>query len=105
MNITSGQLNKRFTFQSPSTTPGEGITTYTDSFTVWGAYWPLTGNRRYQAQQLDSSIAGTVIIRHRTGVRTSMRIKYGDRYLGIISIRNPKESNKFLEIDVKEYQD
>jgi SPP1 family predicted phage head-tail adaptor len=46
-----------------------------------------------------------VIIRHRTGVRTSMRIKYGDRYLGIISIRNPKESNKFLEIDVKEYQD
>ena len=101
--IDCGQLNKRLTFQTGSeSNDGEGKTIWRDSFTVWGAVLPLVGNRRYLAQQLDSSIAGTIIIRYRSDLKSSMRVKFGSRYFEIISTRNPDEKNEFWEIDYKE---
>lgn len=101
--IDCGKLNKRITFQAGTeSNDGEGKTIWTDSFTVWAAVLPLTGNRRYLAQQLDASISGTIIIRYRSDVKSSMRIKFGTRYLSIISIRNPEEKNESLEIDYSE---
>ena len=103
MNV--GKLDRRLIFQSATPAAGEGMVTYTNAFTVWAAIKPLVGTRRYIAQQLDSSIAGTVIVRYRSDIMTSMRMIYGTRILEIISIRNPNESNEWLEIDYKEYID
>ena len=103
--IDAGQLNKRITFQAPTVTAGEGITGYVDSFTVWGAIKPLVGSRRYQAKQLNSEVAGQIVIRYRDDVTTPMRVKYNSRYFQILSIVNPNESNEALEIEYKELQD
>lgn len=101
--MEAGRLRHRITFQTGSeSNDGEGITVYTDSFTVWSDIRPLTGNRRYLAQQLDASISGTVIIRYRSDVKSSMRIKFGTRYLTIISIRDPEEAHISLELDFSE---
>jgi SPP1 family predicted phage head-tail adaptor len=101
--IDCGKMNKRLIFQAGTeSNDGEGKTVWTDSFSVWAAVIPLVGNRRYLAQQLDSSISGTIIIRYRSDVKSSMRIKYGSRYLSIISIRDPEEAHISLEIDYSE---
>jgi SPP1 family predicted phage head-tail adaptor len=103
--INAGQLNKRITFQTPVVIPIEGITSYTDYCTVWAAIRPLVGNRRYQAQQYNSEIAGQIIIRYRNDITSSMRIKYLDRRFQILSIINPGEVNEALEIEYKELLD
>ena len=102
MNITSGQLNKRITFQAATIQPGEGVTTWTDVCTVWAAVKPLVGNQRYNAKQVDSTLSGKVIIRYRRDIEASMRVKLGERILSISSIINPNESNEFLEIEYSE---
>ena len=100
-----GDLRHKITFQTGSeSNDGEGKTIWTNSFSCYAAIKPLVGNRRYLAQQLDSSIAGTIIIRYRSDLKSSMRIKFGTRYFEIISTRNPDEKNEYWEIDYREHE-
>ncbi len=106
--MEAGTLNKRLTFQTNTPTAnsiGELTDTWSDAFTVWGAVKPLVGNRRYMAKQLTADVSGQVIIRYRDDVEPTMRIKYGSKYLYIISIVNPDERNKTLEVEYSEVLD
>ena len=103
--IDAGQLNKRITFQTPAVAAGEGVTTWVDSFTIWGAIKPLVGSRRYAAKQLNSEISGQIVIRYRNDIDPAMRIKYGTRYFQILAVINPNEENESLEIEYKELLD
>lgn len=103
--IEAGRLNKRIICQVASVTAGEGVMTWTDVCTVWADIRPLVGTRRYQAKQLNSEVAGQIVIRYRTDITTAMRIKYGARYFEILAIINPDERNESLEIEYKELLD
>jgi SPP1 family predicted phage head-tail adaptor len=95
--MKAGDLRHRVTLQQPvagSNTIGEIVNTWADVATVWAAVEPATGSWYYAGQQAESKVDGRVRIRYRSDVLPTWRIKFGDRYLTIVSILNPNERNK-----------
>ena len=84
---------------------GEWYETYTDWATVWGSIEPNSGKNYFEALQSNSEVQGKIVIRYRTGVTPTMRVKYGNRYFKIISIVHPQERKKELDIMYKESLD
>jgi SPP1 family predicted phage head-tail adaptor len=91
-----GKLRHRITLQQPvagTNAIDEVTTTWADVVTIWGAVEPNTGTWYFAAKQANSKVDGRVRIRYRA-VDPTWRIKFGDRYLSIISILNTDERNK-----------
>ena len=99
--MQAGKLRQRIILQQPaagSNAIGEVINTWADVATVWSAIEPATGSWYYAGQQAESKVDGRVRIRYRADVLPTWRIKFGDRYLSIVSILNPQERNKELTL-------
>jgi SPP1 family predicted phage head-tail adaptor len=100
-----GDLNRQITFQAPSRVAdamGSVTTTYVDVCTVWAAINPLIGREAVETLQEMAQISHRILVRYRRNVKPSWRIKYGTRYFNIVSIMNPAEDRKALEILCKE---
>ena len=76
----------------------EVVSTWSTFCTVWAAVEPAAGNVYYTAKQLDARVDGRVRIRYRGDLEPTMRIKFGDRILSIVSIVHPKENQKELHL-------
>jgi len=103
--MQSGELKKLITLQyETKTADGMGSFTvvWTDLATVWAAIWPISANEIVQSMQTNMIISHRVRIRYRSGVLSSWRIKFGDRYFNIVSIINPSERGEWLDIMAKE---
>ena len=106
--MRAGRFNKRITFREKIETQneiGEWVISYEDWATVWAAIEPMTGKMYFQAKQANSEVEGIVVIRYRKGILPTMQIKYGDRIFSIISIIQPKENHRELDIFYKEALD
>ena len=105
MNI--GSLKKRIEIQAQQKTP-DGMGGFTTvwatlpGYTVDAAIWDATGNERNQANATTLIITHRIRIRYKQGLKASYRIKFGLRYFNIVSIVNPNEANKILDIMAKE---
>ena len=101
----AGELRHRITFQSLTSgqdDSGGPTETYTDYVTVWGAVEYNSGREYWQAQQANSEVQGKVRIRHRTDITPDMRIKYGAKFLHIISPFTYDTKNVEMHIPFKE---
>ena len=100
-----GDLKKRILLQSPVRTP-DGVSGFTltwkDEDIIWAALWPLSANETVQAMQTGMIVSGRIRIRYKADLKASWRIKYGNRYLNIVSIINPNEKGEYLDLLVKE---
>ena len=100
-----GLLNKRVELQQPTTT-SDGIggftTVFSTIYTCFAAVWPISANEQIKNQQTSMEITHRVRIRYKSGIDASYRIKFGSRYFSIVSVINPNESNKMLELLCKE---
>lgn len=106
--MKAGKLKQRIELQVPVISVNdmlEPFQSYITQATVWGAVEPLSGNLLFNAQQANSEVQGRVRIRYRSDIQPTWRIKYGDRYLKIISIINPLDSNQELHLLYKEALD
>ena len=106
--MRAGELRHRITLQKPVQTRSsfnELVTTYTDVDTVWAAVEWQSGRRFEAAKQLNAEVQGIIRIRYRSDVRAEWRIKYGDRYIQILSIANVRERDQELQLNCKEAQD
>ena len=73
-----------------------------DEATVWCALWPVSAKEQVEAMQTVMTITHRIRIRYRDGVSPAWRVKFGDRYFAIVSIVNPNEAEKQLDLLVKE---
>jgi len=99
--MNAGKLKHRITIQNQVKSKNsfnEWVTDYDDWATVWAEILPATGNAYFQAKQLNATVDGVVKIRYLEGLLPTMRIKYGNRYLNIVSIVQPQESKRELHI-------
>lgn len=100
-----GSLNKRLELQSATQT-SDGMGGFTEVWatvvTVWGAVWPVSASEQVQSMQTTMTISHKLRIRHRSDLLPSWRIKFGTRYFNIISIINPNEKGRWLDILCKE---
>jgi SPP1 family predicted phage head-tail adaptor len=94
-----GNLRNRVTLQQLTRTD-DGAGGYTETWTgvatVWADVYPLKGNERYEAQQVQANLSHRVTIRYRTGVEPSMRLLYGTRTLTIEAVIDPEERHREL---------
>jgi len=100
-----GDLNKQITLQYPTkVSDGMGgfTETWTDADTIWAAIWPISANELVRSMQQTMEISHRFRIRYRNVLRPDWRIKYGNRYFNIVSIINPNEKNKLLDLMCKE---
>ena len=101
-----GNLNKRITLQQ-STRASDGMGGFTlawaDVATIWGAIWPVSATEQIQSMQTVGNITHRIRIRYRSVLKSSWRIKYGNRYFAIVAPPiNPEERNEWLDILCKE---
>jgi hypothetical protein len=59
---------------------------------------PLKGWERMQAQQLQTPVTHQVFLRHRAGVTTAKRIRWGGRVFEIKEVINVEEANRWLRL-------
>lgn len=99
--MQAGKLKHRITLQKEVKSKNdfnEWVTTYADWVTIWGEILPAVGSNYYASKQIDAKVDGVVKIRYREGVLPTMRIKYGNRYLSIVSIVQPQEGRRELHL-------
>lgn len=99
--LAAGSLRHRVTLQSAADTPdgaGGFATVWSNVATLWAAIEPLAGRERLAAQQLESPLTHRVTLRHRDGVTTAMRVKFGVRVFNIRSVVNRAERDRALEL-------
>ncbi len=100
-----GDLKKRITLQSMTKTAdgmGGFSIVWKDEAIISAAIWPVSASEQVQAMQTTMTISHRIRVRYRTNVRASYRVNFGTRYFNIVSIINPNEANKYLDIMVKE---
>ena len=99
--MKAGQLKHRIVIEQQAQTKNaidEIILTWSTFCTVWAAIEPATGQTYYAANQLESKVDGRVRIRYRDDIEPTMRIKFGDRILNIVSIIHPQENRRELHL-------
>ena len=94
-----GNLRQRVVIQQLTRTD-DGAGGYTETWaaiaTVFADVYPLKGNERYEAQQVQANLSHRVTIRYRAGVEPSMRLQYGTRILTIEAVIDPEERHREL---------
>ena len=81
---------------------GGFILSWVDAATIWAAIWPISASETVQASAPSMVISHRIRIRYRANIRASWRIKFSDRYFNIVSIIDPNETHKMLDIMAKE---
>lgn len=100
-----GQMNRRVTIQSVTTTPdGSGGYTETlvDVATVWARVEPLLGREQIQAMQTDMERPHRFTMRYRAGITGATRILYDGRTFDVKSVVDPHERHRELVITAEE---
>lgn len=100
-----GRLNKKVTVQYPVVAPdgmGGFTETWTNLDTIWAALWPISAKEQIQSMSNTMETTHRVRARYRSDIKHNYRIKFGNRCFNIISIINPNEQNRWLDIMAKE---
>ncbi|ABR74602.1 head-tail adaptor protein [Actinobacillus succinogenes] len=103
MNI--GKLRHRITLQKQINTVndyGAAVTTWKNVATVWADVRPLSGREYFAAQQVQSEVTTQIWLRHLPGIVPTMRVKFSERTLEILSVLNTQERNISLQLMCKE---
>ncbi len=99
--VKAATLRHRVSLQSSADSAdggGGAATVWSDVATLWASIEPLKGSERMSAQQLESRLTHRVRLRHRSGVTTAMRLKFGVRIFNIRAVVNPAMRNRLLEL-------
>lgn len=99
--MKAGQLRHRITIEQQTQSKNaidEVVLSWSTFCTVWAAIEPATGRSYYAANQFESKVDGRVRIRYRNDIEPTMRIKFGDRILSIVSIVHPQENRRELHL-------
>jgi len=81
---------------------GAEVDNWTDYATVWASIEPARGREFWESQQVNAEVTGKIRIRYLGGITPKMRVKHGNRIFDIVSVINPEERNRELQLMVKE---
>jgi SPP1 family predicted phage head-tail adaptor len=91
----------RITIQSlGQSSDGQGgwTDTWTDGDTVYASIEPVKAWERFQADQMQTPVTHKLVMRYRSDVTTTSRLKYGTRYFWVKEVINEDENSRFLII-------
>jgi len=103
--MRSGPLRHLITIQQVSETVdsmGSSTTSWTTYVTAFASISPVKGMEELEHKKLEHDNVYRIWIRYDSGVTAKMRISWNSRIFRIISIRNPEERNRTLELMAEE---
>ena len=103
--MLAGRLRHRVEFQNETlSSDGQGGSTRTwaTRATVSASIKPLRAEERFYNEQLQHNGTHSLLIRYRSDIEPTDRVKFGSRYFQIVGIINTNELNKQLVITCKE---
>ena len=103
--MKAGALRHRCWIQEPTHTPdGHGGTTPSwGTVTIcWGALEPLKGREWIESGLENSEITAKFRMRYFAGIDPTMQLYFGSRTFEIVSVIDPDERHKELELMLKE---
>ena len=102
--MKSGELRHRCWIKEPTHTNVNGaVTTTWGTVTVcWGSLWPLRGREWIASSLENSEISGRFRMRYVSGITPDMQLYFGSRTFEILSVIDPDEKHKELELMNKE---
>ena len=106
--MRAGTLRHKVVIQQNTPTRdsyGAEVEAWTDYATVWASIEPARGREFWESQQVNAEVTGKISIRYLAGITPKMRVKHGSRIFEIISVINPEERNRELQLMVKEKVD
>ncbi len=77
---------------------GEEIETWEDFFAPHASIEPLIGREYLAAKQVQAEVSHKIRMRYIAGITSTMRIVFGTRIFGIVSIINVQERNREIVI-------
>lgn len=104
--MSIGDLRHKIELQAP-TKVSDGMGGFSTVFSavassIAAAIWPVSASDTIQANATVMVISHRIRIRYRSVLKTSWRIKFGNRYFTIVSITCPNEAREWLDIMCKE---
>lgn len=81
---------------------GQPVDTWKDVATVWGAVEPLRGREYFAAAQVQAEVTTRIRIRYCRGIRPDMRVLYDGRLFNILSVIDPEERHRELQLMCRE---
>lgn len=105
MTTRIGRMRQRVTIQrndGTKGTRGQKAESWTDIKTVWAEVRTLSGTEGETANMNIASATHLVTIRWRSDVTEKMRLEWGTKYLGIVSIRDIDGRRQFLDLYCEE---
>lgn len=101
----SSCLNKRIVIEESVSTPdgaGGFISSWVEFATVWAEIKPVSTDEKFTSMQVKNTATHFITVRYIDNLKESMRINYNSRIFKIISIINPLEKNRVLEVLAEE---
>lgn len=104
--MQAGRLRHRIAIQSASESLDDfGSTTkvWSTDTTVWGHVEPLSGQEKFEAQQVVGEVTHKITTRYySSGITPDMRLVYDSRTFEILSVIDVREHNRAMELLCKE---
>lgn len=103
--MNAGYLRHRVWIKEPTHT-GDGMgavaTTWSTVTVCWGSFEPLRGREWIESGMENSEIDVRFRMRYYAGITPAMQLYFGSRTFEIVSVINPAERNRELELMLKE---
>lgn len=100
-----GDLNKRISFEAQSKSSdgmgGQTVAWVSVASSIPAAIWPVSANETIKSMQVVMTISHRIRIRYRSVMKPDWRISYAGRYFDIVSIVDPQEEHRWLDIMCK----
>ena len=100
-----GKLRQRVTLQKPVVAIGDygaDDITWTDVATIWANVMPLRGSEYYASMREESGVDVRINMHYRTDVSHGWRLTYEGTEFDILTVIDPDERHKYLELMCKE---
>lgn len=100
-----GDLRHRVTLQyqtRASDSMGGATISWVDAATVFAGIWPVSAKEQVAGSQQTMEVTHRIRMRYRLNLKASWRLKFGTRYFAIVSVVNPNERGKMLDLLCKE---
>lgn len=78
---------------------------WTEVGTYWARLTALTGRELETARQIRPEVSIRIIMRAGADVKAEDRLTHGGRIFSIVSVIDPEERGRFLQIDCSEWKD
>jgi SPP1 family predicted phage head-tail adaptor len=103
--MRAGRLRHRLILQSKTETRdsyGASVVGWSTEATVWGSIEPLSGREYFSQQQVQAEARVRIVIRYRSDVDETWRIKHDGLYYNIIDPLNENTRDRMLILMCRE---